>query len=127
MRARSAASTRQRQRKRTEATKRGEAAQAEAPAKSHAPAKSGKAAKGSNDATVEGIRISHPDRVVDTTTGITKLDIVNYYLDASRLILPHLVERPVSLVRAPAGLAGHLVFQRHAGALRIPELRELDP
>ena len=43
------------------------------------------------------------------------------------MILPHLVGRPVSLVRAPAGLAGHLVFQRHAGALRIPELRELDP
>ncbi|MBV9891921.1 MAG: non-homologous end-joining DNA ligase, partial [Rhizobacter sp.] len=30
-------------------------------------------------------------------------------------------------VRAPAGLAGHLVFQRHVGALRIPELRLLDP
>jgi len=83
--------------------------------------------KGSADATVEGIRISHPDRVVDTSTGITKIDVVNYYLDAARLILPHLVKRPVSLVRAPAGLSGHLVFQRHAGTLRIPELRELDP
>jgi DNA ligase D-like protein (predicted polymerase)/DNA ligase D-like protein (predicted 3'-phosphoesterase) len=82
-------------------------------------------AKRSGDATVEGIRISHPDRVVDTTTGITKLEIVNYYLDVARLILPHLVHRPVSLVRAPAGLAGHLVFQRHAGALKIRELREV--
>ena len=79
------------------------------------------------DATVEGIRISHPDRVIDASSGITKLELVNYYLDASRLILPHLVKRPVSLVRAPAGLAGHLVFQRHAGGLRIPELREIDP
>jgi DNA ligase D-like protein (predicted polymerase) len=94
-----------------------------AAAKVRAPAK----AKDGGDATVEGVRISHPDRVVDQTTGITKLEIVNYYLDASRLILPHLVKRPVSLVRAPAGLAGHLVFQRHAGALRIPGLRELDP
>ena len=62
-----------------------------------------KPAKGSGDATVEGIRISHPDRVVDKTTGITKLEIVNYYLEAARWILPHLVKRPVSLVRAPAG------------------------
>ena len=84
-------------------------------------------AKGSGDATVEGIRISHPDRVVDSSTGITKIEVVNHYLDVARLILPHLVKRPVSLVRAPAGLSGHLVFQRHAGALRIPELRELDP
>src|SRR5678816_4407114 len=70
---------------------------------------------------------SHPDRVVVTSTGITKIDIVSFYLAVARLILAHLVKRPVSLVRAPAGLSGHLVFQRHAGTLRIPELRELDP
>ena len=45
-------------------------------ARSGAPAK-----KASGDATVEGIRISHPDRVIDTSTGITKIDVVNYYLD----------------------------------------------
>ena len=79
------------------------------------------------DATVQGIRISHPDRVIDTSTGITKLEVVQYYLDSARLILPHLVARPVSLVRAPTGIAGHVIFQRHAGTLRIPGLRELDP
>ena len=98
----------------------GEAAQTAAPAKSRAAAKRSKAVKGSNEATVEGVRISHPDRVVDASTGITKLDVVNYYLDASRLILPHLVERPVSLVRAPGRLAGQLVFQRHAGSAAHP-------
>jgi bifunctional non-homologous end joining protein LigD len=81
----------------------------------------------SGAATVEGVRISHPDRVVDTSTGLTKLDVVNHYLAVAKLILPHLDGRPVSLVRAPAGIGGHLVFQRHAGTLRIPELRELDP
>ena len=98
-------------------------------AKSEQPAAKKKSAKSparSTDATVEGIRISHPERVVDTTTGITKLEVVNHYLEVAKLILPHLVDRPVSLVRAPAGLAGHLVFQRHAGALRIPELRQID-
>ncbi|MBV9892137.1 MAG: DNA ligase D, partial [Rhizobacter sp.] len=85
-----------------------------------------KTAGRSGDASVEGIRISHPDRVVDATTGITKLEVVNYYLDVARLILPQLAKRPVSLVRAPSGLSGSLVFQRHAGALKIPELREVD-
>jgi bifunctional non-homologous end joining protein LigD len=110
------------------------AKKAAAPAASPPPAAmaatttaSSRRAKADASATVEGIRISHPDRVIDDSTGITKLEVVNYYLDASRLVLPHLVKRPVSLVRAPAGLAGHLVFQRHAGSLRIPELRELDP
>ncbi|HEY2189899.1 MAG TPA: non-homologous end-joining DNA ligase [Caldimonas sp.] len=92
-----------------------------------APKATSKSSKGRAEATLAGLSISHPDRVVDTTTGVTKLEVVNYYLEAARLILPHLAKRPVSLVRAPAGLAGHLVFQRHAGALRIPELRELDP
>ncbi len=84
--------------------------------------------KAGADASVEGIRISHPERVVDKSSGIiTKLDVVDHYLAVSRLILPHLVERPVSLVRAPAGIDGHLFFQKHAESLKIPGLKELDP
>ena len=45
----------------------------------------------------------------------------------SKLILPHLATRPVSLVRAPAGIDGHLFFQKHAESLKIPELKQLDP
>jgi len=77
-------------------------------------------------ATVEGVRISHPERVVDESTGATKLDVVDYYLEVARLILPHLVGRPVSLVRAPAGIGGQLFFQRHAETLKIPDLKRLD-
>jgi bifunctional non-homologous end joining protein LigD len=76
---------------------------------------------------VQGIRISHPERVIDASTGVTKLDVVNYYVAVSRLILPHLAKRPVSMVRAPAGLAGKLFFQRHAEALKIAGLKQLDP
>ena len=92
-------------------------------AQTMAPAR---AKKTSGDATIEGIRISHPERVIDASTGITKLELANYYLEVARLILPHLVGRPVSLVRAPAGIGGQLFFQKHAAALRIPELKELD-
>jgi bifunctional non-homologous end joining protein LigD len=100
------------------------APEAAVPAKAATPRKAGKA---STDATVEGIRISHPERVIDASTGITKLDLVNYYLEVSKLILPHLITRPVSLVRAPAGIGGQLFFQKHAAALKIPDLKELDP
>ncbi|HZV91871.1 MAG TPA: non-homologous end-joining DNA ligase, partial [Caldimonas sp.] len=78
------------------------------------------------EAEVRGIRISHPDRVIDASTGITKLELVDYYLAVARLILPHLAKRPVSLVRAPAGIGGHLFFQKHAAALKIPDLKTLD-
>ncbi|MEO8523613.1 MAG: DNA ligase D [Caldimonas sp.] len=83
--------------------------------------------KASADASVEGMRISHPERVIDKSTGITKLDVVNHYLAVARLILPHLTTRPVSLVRAPAGIDGHLFFQKHAESLKIPDLKQLDP
>ena len=65
--------------------------------------------------------------MIDTSTGITKLDVVNHYLAVAKLILPHLVERPVSLVRAPAGIDGQLFFQKHADTVKIPDLRQLDP
>ncbi len=73
------------------------------------------------------MRISHPERVVDPSTGLTKLDVVNHYLAVATLILPHLVGRPVSLMRAPAGIDGKLFFQKHAESLKIPDLKELDP
>jgi bifunctional non-homologous end joining protein LigD len=92
------------------------------------PAPAAKAAKkASAEASVEGIRISHPERVIDQSTGITKIEVVNHYLAVAKLILPHLATRPVSLVRAPAGIDGHLFFQKHAESLKIPDLKQLDP
>ncbi|MGZ5267924.1 MAG: DNA ligase D [Caldimonas sp.] len=116
-----------------EATKTAKAATKGKPAgKSRAatPAPARRAPKStdpSGDATVEGIRISHPERVIDTSSGMTKLDVVNHYLAVAKLILPHLVGRPVSLVRAPAGIAGQLFFQRHADTMKIADLKQLDP
>jgi len=75
----------------------------------------------------EDVRISNPDRVIDTSTGATKRDLVNYYLVASRQIMPHLVKRPVALVRAPSGIQHQLFFQKHAETLKISGITLLDP
>ena len=83
--------------------------------------------KAASETSVGGLRVTHPERVVDASTGATKLDIVNHYLAVAKRMLPHLDDRPVSMVRAPSGLAGQLFFQRHAETLRIPELKQLDP
>lgn len=72
------------------------------------------------------VRISNPQRVIDVTTGLTKQDLVNYYLLAARHILPHLAKRPVALVRAPAGVQKQLFFQKHAETLKIAGLKLLD-
>lgn len=72
-------------------------------------------------------QVSHPERVVDPSSGATKLDLVRYYESVAEWLLPHLRGRPCSLVRGPSGIAGELFFQKHADKLQIPELRQLDP
>jgi len=75
----------------------------------------------------EGVRITHPDRVIDVTTGITKAELLRYHVDAAKRLLPPLRGRPVALVRGPEGVGGVLFFQKHARDLRIPGLKRLDP
>lgn len=73
-----------------------------------------------------GLRLTHADRVVDSSTGITKQELAEYAARAASRLLPHLRTRPVSLVRAPAGIGGELFFQKHDGG-KIKGLRQLDP
>jgi bifunctional non-homologous end joining protein LigD len=74
---------------------------------------------------VASIKVSHGDRVIDATTGITKLDLVRYYESVADFILPHLKGRPCSLVRGPAGVTGQLFFQKHGEKIGIPGITEL--
>ncbi|MCE9657303.1 MAG: DNA ligase D [Burkholderiales bacterium] len=71
------------------------------------------------------IKVTHPERVIDPSTGLTKLALVRYYESIAERILPHLADRPVSLVRAPEGISGELFFQKHPET-RMPGLRVLD-
>lgn len=72
-------------------------------------------------------RITNADRVIDTDSGVTKGELVEYYVQATELILPHLKGRPVSLVRAPEGIGGELFFQKHAKGTDMPGITLLDP
>ena len=73
------------------------------------------------------VRVTHPDRVIDASTGITKIELVRYYDLVAELMLVHLKGRPVSLVRAPAGIGGELFFQKHVDSDKLPGIRQLDP
>ena len=73
------------------------------------------------------LKVSNPQRVIDTRTGTTKLELVRYYGLVGDLMMHHLKGRPVSLVRAPNGVDGHLFFQKHAQTEKLPGIRQLDP
>ncbi|WP_095920340.1 DNA ligase D, partial [Pseudomonas sp. QTF5] len=72
------------------------------------------------------VRITHPDRVIDASSGTTKMQLAEYYASAAEWILPQLKDRPVALVRAPDGIAGELFFQKNAERLAIPGIVTLD-
>ena len=78
-------------------------------------------------AIVAGIKITHPDRVIDPQSGTQKLQLAEFYNTISDWILPHLRNRPVSLLRAPDGVGGEQFFQKHAERLAIPNIKHLDP
>jgi len=88
------------------------------------PAKAMGKAAGKASAAAGSVKISHPERVIDASTGLTKLDLVRYYESVAERMLPHLKGRPVSLVRGPEGVKGPLFFQKHDDKLAIPGLRE---
>ncbi|GAC1605094.1 MAG: DNA ligase D [Ramlibacter sp.] len=73
------------------------------------------------------LRVSHPDRVIDEHSGITKIELVRYYALVAPFMMEHLKGRPVSLVRAPAGVGGELFFQTHAERYNMPGVAQLDP
>jgi DNA ligase D len=58
------------------------------------------------------VRISNPDRIYFPALGLTKLDLVNYYLSVGDGIVRALRERPCMLHRFPDGLAGEKVHQK---------------
>ncbi|PPA00771.1 DNA ligase D, partial [Pseudomonas sp. MWU12-2312b] len=73
------------------------------------------------------VRITHPDRIIDASSGTTKMQLAQYYASVAEWILPELKDRPVALVRAPDGIAGELFFQKNAERLAIPGITTLDP
>lgn len=100
------------------------------PAASKARRASKKRARASDEAEVAGVRITHPDRVIDAQSGLRKIDLVEYFEAISAWLLPHVHGRPVALARGPKGVGGELFFQKHAKALQIPHATQhagLDP
>ena len=73
--------------------------------------------KHASKAEVLGVAISHPDKELWPKSklgrAITKLDLAHYMASVAPRMLPHIEQRPISVVRAPDGVDGELFFQRH--------------
>ena len=79
-----------------------------------------------DDASVRGVAISHPDRVIFPEAGLTKLDLARYFDAVSNVMLPHVAGRPLVLVRCPTGSAATCFYQKHWTG-HLPEALETVP
>ena len=66
-------------------------------------------------APLAGVTLTHPDRVLWDDVGLTKEGLAAYYSEVADHILPHVIDRPLSLVRCPDGV-GSCFYQKHGWA-----------
>ena len=66
-----------------------------------------------SDADLAKIWVTNPTRRLFGKSGPTKLDVAVYYALVGDFMLPHILSRPVSLVRCPTGKPQDCFFQRH--------------
>ena len=63
---------------------------------------------------VEGrrLRLTNLDKVLYPATGFTKGQVVDYYTRIAPTMLPHLHDRPVTMLRLPDGVTGERFFEK---------------
>ena len=59
------------------------------------------------------IKLSHPDKVLDASTGVTKEQLARYYWEVSETMLPYVAARPLTLVRCVEGSGKPCFYQKH--------------
>ena len=76
-------------------------------------ANNGSKRNASRNASVANVHLTHPDRVYWPDVGVTKEDLAAYYVSVWDFMAPHVVDRPLAIVRGPEGTSGELFFQKH--------------
>jgi bifunctional non-homologous end joining protein LigD len=87
----------------------------------HVPAEETGSAKAKKEyATIEvcgrELRVSSPSKLFFPEPGLTKLDLVNYYVECEQAVVRHLRERPTVMKRWVDGVQGEPFFQK-----RVPD------
>jgi bifunctional non-homologous end joining protein LigD len=74
---------------------------------------------------VEGreVTLSNLDKVMYPAAGFTKGQVIDYYVNASRFILPHLKNRPLTLKRYPEGVTGGHFYEKNAPRFTPPWIK----
>lgn len=64
--------------------------------------------------TVAGVTLTHPNRILYPEQRVSKRDLASYYESVADWLMPHLIGRPLTLVRCPEGHEAECFYQKHA-------------
>jgi bifunctional non-homologous end joining protein LigD len=78
-------------------------------------AKSSGRRNGKEALAMKELAITHPDKVLDPESGVTKRQLAEYYMTVAEHMLPHIADRPISVLRCPDGVGKSCFFQKHVG------------
>jgi bifunctional non-homologous end joining protein LigD len=92
------------------------------------PARPQTAAKASPAKALEHspVRLTHPEKILDNQTKLTKQQLADFYWAVADRMLPHIADRPLSLVRCPEGSEKPCFFQKHVNAMLPPGIGSID-
>jgi len=71
-------------------------------------------------------RLTHPDKILDPESQLTKQQLADYYWAVADRMLPHIADRPLSLVRCPEGSGKPCFFQKHVNHMLPPGVGGID-
>jgi bifunctional non-homologous end joining protein LigD len=72
------------------------------------------------------IRLTHPERILWEDQGVTKQGLADFYVAIAPWILPHLIDRVLSLVRCPSGVGKDCFYAKHAWGGLSSSIRRVD-
>jgi len=67
----------------------------------------------SKERIAKNVAISNPDKILYKHSGITKGDVVQYYLRVSERMMPYIEDRILSTVRCPEGIDSACFYKKH--------------
>jgi len=76
--------------------------------------------------TPSDLHLTHPEKILDPASGLTKQLLADYYAIAADRMLPYIANRPLSLVRCPQGAGKPCFFQKHVNNYLPPGIKTID-
>jgi bifunctional non-homologous end joining protein LigD len=69
------------------------------------------------------VKFTNLDKVFFPEVKFTKGDLIRYYVSAAPYLLPHLLDRPVTLIRFPDGVTGEKFYEKNAPKFAPPWIK----